>query len=196
MASYPTWTIADLSGFSGRPASDYLNVAYIPTAIAQATLLFKLGTCLSQYPDDPIYSELAKNAILAMSEAIYNVQGFQKVLNNPFSSETIGSYSYSKVAGAVANGLPTGVSWFDLAVGSMGVCDLDIAYGGGIEVSIQQVEYVPGLVEGNMRALLPSDFDNLRTWGQDPAPIANYGVPTSSEGGSFSSNADLDGGSF
>lgn len=192
MASYPTWTISDLSGFSGRPDTDYTNPSYVPTALAQATLLFKLGTCLSQYPEDPIYSELAMNAVLAMAEAIYNVQGFQKVLSNPFSSETIGSYSYSKVAGAVANGLPTGVSWFDLAVSTMGVCDLDIPYGGGIEIGIHQVGYVPGLKPGNLRALLPSDVDNLKAWGHDPAPISGYGSPV----GEDNSSGNLDGGSF
>ena len=91
MATYPSYQLSDLSSFSGRSAVEYTNEGYVATALAQATLLFKLGTCLREWPDDSTKAELAKMAILSMADAIYLAQPFQKILANPFSSETIGS---------------------------------------------------------------------------------------------------------
>ena len=117
MATYPELDINDLSDFSGRSTTEYSNSGYVVTALSQATLLFKLGTCLgNNFPDDATMASLARLAILSMADAIYLSQPFQKILSNPFSSETIGSYSYSKVAGAVMGGIPTGISWFDMAI--------------------------------------------------------------------------------
>lgn len=134
MASYPTYTVTDVSRFTGRPESEFTD--YINEALEQATLLFKIGTCLAQFPDDAIDASLAKNAILAMADGISLVQPYQATLSNPFSSETIGSYSYSKLQGAVSAGLPTGISWFDLAISRLSVCDdLDgVPMSGGINV--------------------------------------------------------------
>lgn len=131
MAEYPTYDVDDLAEISGYPVELYTNEAFVTQALKQATLLFKIGTCLAAFPDDELAAELAENGILDLANAIYWVQPFQSVLRNPFSSETIGSYSYSKLQQAVSAGLPTGVSWFDLAVTRLSVCD-DVA---GIEAS-------------------------------------------------------------
>lgn len=196
MATYPQLDVNDLSEFSGRPSSEYTNAGYVATSLTQAILLFKIGTCRTSFPDDPIQGELSTTAILAMAEAIYNAQEYQKVLANPFSSETIGSYSYSKVAGAVANGLPTGVTWFDLAISTVSVCYLEVSYGGGIEVFEHDGVFVPGSGP-NVRLLSPQDRDAHNYFMGDPAPV-NYGVPqTPSEGGAFETpGVELDGGSF
>ena len=71
-----------------------------------------------------------------MADAIESVQKYQKVLRSPFNSETIGSYSYSKLTSAVSAGLPTGVSWFDIGIGELSVCDhiLGIPFSGGYNV--------------------------------------------------------------
>lgn len=170
MASYPQFTSSDLALFSGRGSSAYENAAYVPVAVKQATLLFKLATCLSDFPDDPIRAELAQTAILAMADAIYLSQQYQEVLSNPFSSETIGSYSYSKVAGAVAGGLPTGITWFDLAITQLGVCDLDIPSGGGIEMFEFDGVFTEGQ-GGNVRFLGPAELDQHEKWLlRDPSP--------------------------
>jgi hypothetical protein len=134
MAEYPTYTAADVAGASGADVTEYSS--FIDEALKQATLLFKIGTCLSQFPDSELDAELAKYGILAMADAIFSVQPFQKVLRTPFSSETIGSYSYSKLTSAVSAGLPTGVSWFDIAVGKLSVCDtvLGLPMSGGYSV--------------------------------------------------------------
>lgn len=170
MAAYPELTLEDLVEFSGRDASEYTKVGYAATAISQATLLFKLGTCLGdKWPDDPTMAALAKMAILAMADAIYLSQPFQKILSNPFSSETIGSYSYSKVAGAVMGGLPTGIGWFDMAISKLSICDISdgIPTGGGIIVFEDDGIFAGA---GNYtRFLAPEDLNRLRSWGFDPS---------------------------
>lgn len=176
MAAFPEFTVADLSLYSGRASSEYTNAAFVPTALAQATLLFKLGTCLGdEWPDDPTMAELARMAVLSMADSIYLVQPFQTVLSTPFSSETIGSYSYSKLAGAVAGGLPTGITWFDLAMSKLSICDISsgIPTGGGIEAFEDDAWFTSG--EGNNIKLLgPGDIERLRGWGFDPSSGYRY----------------------
>ena len=134
MAEYPTYTGADVAEATGNDEAEYTS--WIGEAIKQATLLFKRGTCLAAFPDDPDDALTARYGILYMADAIFAAQPWQKVLRNPFSSETIGSYSYSKVQGVIANGLPTGVDWFDIAIGSLSVCDqnLGLPASGGYNV--------------------------------------------------------------
>lgn len=180
MSAFPEYTVDNLSGFSGRAVGTYTNTAYVPTAIAQALLLFKLGTCLGDsWPDDPTLASLAEMAVLSMADAIYLSQPFQEVLSNPFSSETIGSYSYSKVAGAVMGGLPTGIMWFDLALTKLSVCDLEEGniipgMGGGIEIFENDGYFTGGTQDGNVRLLSPQDISAARGWGFDPAPGYHY----------------------
>lgn len=172
MAAYPEFTMEDLAKFSGRSVSEYSNAGYVPSAITQATVLFKLGTCLGDnWPDDPTNALLAEMAILSMADAIYLSQPFQVVLANPFSSETIGSYSYSKVSGAVLSGIPTGVSWFDIAVSRLSVCDLanGIPMGGGIEAFEHDGVFVNGSLPGNTRLLGPENIGGGSSLNHDPS---------------------------
>lgn len=180
MAAFPTYTITHLSDFSGRPQAEYTNTAYVPQALLQAELLFKLGTCLGEvWPDDPTMAKLSEMAILSMADAIYLVQPFQTVLSNPFSSESIGSYSYSKVAGAVMGGLPTGITWFDLATNKLSVCDLNagIPIGGGIELFEWDATFANGVLPGNVRVLSPKDLNRHNEFMHDPSEGYMYGVP-------------------
>lgn len=168
--TYPTFTKEMLSEFSGRPAVSYQS--HTTQALSQAVLLFKIGTCLSDLPEDATMQQLASMGILAMADAIVLSQPYQKAAASPFSSESIGSYSYSKAAGAVSRGEKTGVMWFDLAIDKMSVCDIndDIPFSGGIEVFEHDVRLVAGAA-GNRRMLSPQDVDQSRTFGFDPAPI-------------------------
>lgn len=187
--AYPTYTVADLADFSGRPQLAYMNANYVPMALSQATLLFKIATCLADIPDSPDQQELAKFALLSMADSIYWAQQYQDAVNNPFSSESIGSYSYSKVAKAVSDREKTGIMWFDLAVEQMGVCeDLDnIPFSGGIEVFEYDGAFVDGRMNNaNTRFLSPQDIDRSRGFGFDPAPgypLVPTGGPTQGSGG-------------
>lgn len=173
--SYPTYTKQDVATFTGRALASFPS--YVDTsALPQATLLFKIGTCLASLDDltaDEL--ELAKNGILSMADSIHLAQPYAVAVASPFNSESIGSYSYSKVAAAVSRHEETGVMWFDLAIDRLSVCD-DLAsgmFGGGIEVFEHDAKFTGG-VGGNSRMLSPKDIDQSRFFGFDPAP--RYGV--------------------
>ena len=139
--TWPTYTPDDLAGFSGD--DDVKSMPFTPMAITQATLLFKIATCLSDLPDGDDNQNLAKFAILSMADSLLLEQPYRKVKASPFNSENIGSYSYSKVysrrqaqaiTSTIVNGQPTGNEWFDLAVSKLSACsNIDFA-GGGIEI--------------------------------------------------------------
>jgi hypothetical protein len=168
VAEYPMLTKADLVTYSARPAESYRD-AQVATALAQATLLFKIGTCLAALPDEPDKAELAKMAILAYADHIVLSLPHAKALASPFNSESLGSYSYSKSAGAVAKGEKTGVFWFDLAIERLSVCmDVDDALDyGGIEIMEHDGLFVKGSGEGNVRYLTPGDVAASRAYGFD-----------------------------
>jgi hypothetical protein len=166
MAEYPTLSPADLSEFSGRPVASYGK--YATQALLQATLLFKIGTCLARLPDSELQKDMARLAILAMADSIFLAQNYQKAAASPFSSETIGSYSYSKVAKAANAGMPTGVMWFDIAMQQMSVCGGGSITGGGIVVFDQPDVPTP---DGYTDFLGPDEIDNLRAYGADPAVV-------------------------
>ena len=135
MASYPSYTISDVATFSGRPEGLY-NPAYTPVALANAFLLFKLATCLTEWPEDADHARLASNAVLELAEADVLAQPYKAALASPFSSETIGSYSYSRTLKRIQSGEPTGMMWFDMAVQYLGVCETgaDAVSGGSLQI--------------------------------------------------------------
>lgn len=142
MADYPLLTRIQLATFTGRPQASFTDFA--DQALIQARVLFKIATGLvpGQFPDDPEKAELATLGILAMADAIYLSQPYQKAKASPFSSESIGSYSYSKNSGrsyaktvpAVAEGLPAGVGFFDMAVFQLSIRNNGMIDGGGFTI--------------------------------------------------------------
>lgn len=171
MAEYPTLTKKDLAHFSGRSETSYRGEC--GQEFAQAILLFKIATCLTRLPDDEISQALAKNAILAYADYIILSRPYAEAAASPFSSESLGSYSYSKSAKAAANGEKTGIMWFDLAVDQMGVCNANasVAAFGGIEIFEHDGVFVDGHAAGVSRLLSPQDLDLSRQFGFDPAPL-------------------------
>ena len=167
---YPTYSKQDLATYSGRPLASFKN--YAEEALSQALLLFKMGTCLATLPTDEDQAQLAKYAILAMADTMYLSQQYAKAKASPFSSESIGSYSYSKSAQQVQKGEKTGVMWFDLAIEQLSVCGEgdDIPFSGGIEVFEHDARFVAGGNGDNVRMLSPVDLELSRQWGFDPAP--------------------------
>jgi hypothetical protein len=157
--AFPVYTIKDLADFSNQPESYFTS--YANTALTQASLLFRIATCLKDAPTDPDDLELMKNAILDMALKIYISSEYVDVQYKPFVSESIGSYSYAKALTKIKNGEETGVMWFDLAVGQMGVCDL-VGGGahstGGVEVFEHDGTFAAGRYAGNERLLSPNDI--------------------------------------
>lgn len=122
---WPIPTITQLADHSGRPEATY-STAFANQALFQATLL--LAT-LTERPDSAGLSDdevsLANQGILAYADHLYLVHPYDAVVASPFSSENIGSYSYSKpsnsgsqrvLASAELKSEDTGVMWFDLAI--------------------------------------------------------------------------------
>lgn len=178
MAEFPLLDADALSGFSGRPSASYTNTEYVTEAGRQALLLFKLASCLREMPEDDLEAELVETGLKAMADSIYLAQQHQKAMASPFQSETIASYSYSKMAAKVSAGEPTGVMWFDYAVSQLGVCSVanDIPMYGGIEV-FERDAPVLGLkhLPNNRVFLSPQDIEYSRAYGYDPAPGYVYG---------------------
>lgn len=124
-------TVADLANFTGRDSNTFSNFA--PTALDQATLLFYLATELVEYPDDVELAKLSKYGIMDMADKIYLSQKYAEASASPFQSESIGSYSYSKMTQAVKKKSGTGVMWFDLAVSKLKAAGSIVGQTGSIE---------------------------------------------------------------
>ncbi len=152
-------TITELAEFTGRTEDSF--EARVTGALTQAALLFTLRTELTAYPDDADLVLLAKNAIMEMADKIYWEQKYAAARAKPFTSETIGTYSYSKgSAPAKAQaGLKTGLLWWDLAMEKLGADESLIDHG-----SIQTVQ--PDLYQavdtGEPYLLGPADLDGRR----------------------------------
>lgn len=107
-------TEIDLSGFTGHDPARYGSFVY--EALEQAGDLFELATGLIALPVSGLASRVARRGVLAMAEALFEGNAYREARFSPFRSETIGSYTYSLAEGSVLAGIPTGISWFDLAV--------------------------------------------------------------------------------
>lgn len=110
-------TEIDLANFTGRGADYYGGSSFVLEALAQAGDLLEIATGLSTLPPETsLYGRLARRGVLAMADAIFEGNKYRDLRHSPFRSETIGSYTYSLAEGNVLAGIPTGISWFDLAV--------------------------------------------------------------------------------
>lgn len=189
--AYPTYTPAMLANFTGRPVESYPEPYTSASVFPQATLLFKMGTCIA---DPALLSteeqQLIDFAILSMSDAIVLAAPYAEALASPFSSESIGSYSYSKAASAVQQGDATGIMWFDTAVDRLGVCNFSdgLAMSGGIEIFEYQGNFTRGRKGANVAYLTPGDMASSRRFGYDPStgiasPIFVLGGNGSGTGG-------------
>ena len=173
---YKTYSTQDLANFTGRPAASFPSSYITNSALPQALLLFKMGTCLAS-PDDlsPEEQQLVDFAVLSMADAIGLASKYATVVASPFNSESIGSYSYSKAARAVQSGDDTGIAWFDMAIRQLSVCDRldDIAMTGGIEVFERAGGYfAPGHNGANLQFLTDADVVTSRQFGFDPGTVA------------------------
>lgn len=181
--AYKTYTLTNLTNFTGRTASAFQSGFVETSAIPQALLLFKLATCIAD--PDALTAEgkqLVDFAILAMADELQLAAKNRLVASSPFTSETLGSYSYSKAAQAIQRGEETGVMWFDTAVRQLSLCDsTDGSFDrGGIEVFESGGDFVEGSLRGNARLVSASEMPSV-LFGTDPsvgesATTGPYGV--------------------
>lgn len=86
-------------------------------ALQHATDLAEVGTGWSETPTNELHARLLNVGILSMAHMLYVTGGEDReALYSPYSSERLGSYSYTKAQSAVTSGKPTGVPEFDYIV--------------------------------------------------------------------------------
>jgi hypothetical protein len=103
----------------------FMNVASVEDprgymALQQATVL--MGTTLGlteDYTGDPDGVQLIKWGILDMAWKLLVSYDNREELYTPYTSERVGSYSYSKMQAAASKGEETGVPFFDQAIAYM-----------------------------------------------------------------------------
>lgn len=109
-------TEIDLARFTGK-SPDHYSDPFVYEALEQAGDLLELASRVSvPPPSSTLLGRLARRGVLAMAEAIFEGNAVRDLRFSPFKSETIGSYTYSLAEGSVLAGIPTGISWFDVAV--------------------------------------------------------------------------------
>lgn len=152
----PIPTVAELAAFKLRPATFY-SEPYALQAMAQAALLLMLRTGISEMPENESEATLAKYAIMDLGNQIYLEAPYDEILAKPFSSETIGSYSYSKSAQAARNGETTGSMWFDLAISQLSALDGSYDVNSGSISMFERANYVQD-ENGDRYVLGPADI--------------------------------------
>lgn len=86
-------------------------------ALQDAADLLYVATGVTDDPTDEYVLRLLSKGLMDMAFKILITKENQTEIYSPYSSETIGSYSYVKQAlAAIQQGLMTGVEWFDIIV--------------------------------------------------------------------------------
>jgi hypothetical protein len=90
---------------------------WVDDSLQRATDLASIATGLTEDPTDDLQLRMLTTGIFAMAHSIFVTSGEDReALYSPFSSERLGSYSYSKSQQAVLAGSATGVPEFDSMV--------------------------------------------------------------------------------
>lgn len=105
-------TVEDLGTFR-QEAFASEEEAWAGSVLTQATDALWLFTGMEEYPSDARENRIAKYAIMDLTLWLMAQAEHREEINSPFSSERIGSYSYSKMQQA-RSGLETGIYWLDL----------------------------------------------------------------------------------
>lgn len=138
----PVPTPTEFAEFTGRPEASLGDFA--PQALLQATLMFSVLTKLTEYPADPDKTLLAKMAIMEMADRLLLEQPYAETRSGPFQTETIGSYSYSKLTATsklATQGLRTGLFWWDTAIDELAEKGTSGMASGSIKVCNEEIRY-------------------------------------------------------
>ena len=85
--AFPTFDVAGLAKFTGRPAASFTD--YATEALEQALLFFKKATCLSSMPENADDALVVTKAIYQLADYFVLAQPHQEKLAAPFSSESM-----------------------------------------------------------------------------------------------------------
>lgn len=171
---FPEFDVEGLAKFTGRPVASFTD--YSEEALEQALLFFKRATCLTDMPENADDALVATKAIYQLADYFVLAQPYQEKLAAPFSSESIGSYSYSKMVNKITRREKTDLLWFDLAVEELGQCGLGNMGGqtmGGIGVFERDGMVVPQ-GDGTGYLLGPADYNRSSPYTHDPSNADPY----------------------
>ena len=118
-----TPSVQELADWKGVSVEEEFGteLASVETHLKLAAALFLLASDLTTIPPaNTSIGILVRHGILDMAWYIGTSLEDRDAMFSPFSSERIGSYSYSKAARAVSNKEETGVPFFDLALKYLG----------------------------------------------------------------------------
>lgn len=113
-------TMDDLAAFTGETYEDVTNeeADHIDTLLQQATDVVWIFTGIDTSPVDARLLRVLNNAIMDLALWLRVQSENRDEVNSPFSSERIGSYSYTKMqqaqSGANGVGDGSGLYWLDL----------------------------------------------------------------------------------
>lgn len=109
----------DLSDFSGDDLAEYYtDDAYVDQVLQQASDLIELNIIDDISGLSDLQKRVLRYATLEVAQMFYFQQPHKRALLSPMQSETIGNYSYSKMAASAQTGDPTGLFWYDQLVQS------------------------------------------------------------------------------
>lgn len=162
-------TVDDLANFTGQEASTFL--AFSTEALKQATLLFELCTGLSDWPTDQLMLEIATRGVCDLASYIYEQNPYRGVKAKPFTSETVGMYSYT-LKQAQTGGM-TGLTFWDAAVSSLQTGDYSPYATGGI--SVFENDHVVNTAHG-LKVMGPSDYRPYSHFPETLAYDQNYNL--------------------
>lgn len=159
-------TVDDLQGFSNEEFPDDSH-EFLGTLLQGATDAIWIFTGMDEYPSDARLARITRFAIMDLALWLQSQAEHRTEINSPFSSERIGSYSYSKMQQA-QRGEDTGIYWLNLLFMALKAPGTD---GGASWVDSERV-FNP---EGHDFAT--QEFvDRYKTaaWGHDPSTLGGF----------------------
>lgn len=136
--------------------------SYHHEALTQGRDLMWLATQMVEDPTDADELRLLHRGIMSVAEAMEVSKGYRSLSLSPFTSETIGSYSYEKLGSIVRRGVPIGLMWFDLAV-SYFYTETDIVNTGKALFEIDEALVEAETSDGRTALLGPGTRSRLAT---------------------------------
>ncbi len=106
-------TVEELGTFRREDFAAGDETTYAGSVLAQATDAVWMTTGLEEYPSDERAARITRYAIMQFALWLMAQDEHRDEINSPFSSERIGSYSYSKMQQA-SRGEETGIYWLDM----------------------------------------------------------------------------------
>ena len=143
----------EIAGVTSEDLEQFENEGYSDEDALELAkgLLIEAVPCLSSIYNNlsTYHQKMAKYAVLEMAHYLKLEFSNFAQSTSPFQSETIGSYTYSRLAQSVRDKQGTGVHNFDRAVDTLSDLCVDANSGSGSAASTSEQVFKPGFENGN-----------------------------------------------